>query len=79
MIDYNLSDLPPFEELIKTYDKAMLSSIVEAIEIDLNNLANCSERMLALKAKMHGVTVEEFVTSERTALQNRLQMVKEML
>lgn len=75
----DLSELPPFEDLIKDYDIEFCKSMISYIEIDINNLKNKSMKMNEIAASIRGLTVDCYTEEKKSVLNDNIRLLNERI
>jgi hypothetical protein len=75
----NLSELPPFEKLLQTWDHNQCIEMINALNFDLENLLNRSSKLLNIQAKMREITVEEFISQSEKELKNKIRLIEDKI
>lgn len=75
----DLSELPPFEKLVKNYDIGFCKEMIGSIETDLDNLNKKSVKMIELSAKSRGITSDQYLIDQKAALNGRIQLLNDRI
>lgn len=79
MKKFNEKKVDFHEDIDETNDIEYLETLIQYIEDDIQNLDKQSTKTLELRAKMSGLTLEEFLEKTKSSLLDRKKYAQEKL
>lgn len=79
MKKFNEKKISLYEDIDETNDIEYLETLIQYIEDDIQNLDKQSTKTLELRAKMSGLTLEEFLEKTKSSLLDRKKYAEDKL